>query len=295
MIELPTIAQMRAWSRARRRAGGRIGCVPTMGYLHEGHLRLVDRARAGAGAGADGVVLSIFVNPLQFGPQEDLARYPRDLARDRRLAAARGVDCLFVPGADEMYPVPVAVTVAPGRLAEHLCGPHRPGHFAGVLTVVAKLFHVVEPDVAVFGRKDAQQAQIIRRMVMDLNFPIEIDVAPTVREADGLALSSRNVYLSPEERRAAAAIPRALAAGHAAYVAGARRTDQILAAIARTLAAVPALAPEYVEAVDPDTLAPVATTDASTLVALAVRAGATRLIDNVVLGQGLAVDPVLDG
>jgi pantoate--beta-alanine ligase len=291
MIELATVADMRAWSRAQRQAGRRIGYVPTMGYLHEGHLRLVDHARRAA----DAVVMSVFVNPIQFGPHEDLARYPRDLDRDRRLAVERGVDCLFVPGVDEMYPTPVSIMLTPGPLGDHLCGPRRPGHFAGVLTVVAKLFHIVEPDSAVFGRKDAQQAQIIRRMVADLSFPVRVDVAPTVREPDGLALSSRNIYLSPPERRAAAAIPRALTAGHDAYRAGARRAHDILAAITRTLATVPGLAPEYVAAVHPETLAPVETADAQTLVALAVRAGATRLIDNIVLGQGLAGDPVLDG
>jgi len=291
VIELTSVSEMRAWSRAQRRAGRRIGCVPTMGYLHEGHLRLVDRARRAA----DVVAMSVFVNPLQFGPQEDLARYPRDLARDRAGAAGRGVDCLFVPSVDAMYPVPARVTVDPGTLADHLCGPHRPGHFRGVLTVVAKLLHVIEPDVAVFGRKDAQQAQMIRRMVADLDFAVEIDVAPTVRERDGLALSSRNVYLSPAERRAAAAIPQALAAGHEAFRAGARRAAEIVQAVAAVLARTTALAPEYVEAVDPDALAPMDPVDGGTLLAVAARAGATRLIDNVILGEGLAGDPVVDG
>jgi pantoate--beta-alanine ligase len=291
MIELASVAEMRAWSRAQRVTGRRIGCVPTMGYLHEGHLRLVDRAHEIA----DVVALSIFVNPLQFGPQEDLARYPRDLPRDRASAAGRGVDCLFVPGVAEMYRAPARVTVDPGPLATHLCGPHRPGHFAGVLTVVAKLFNVIEPDVAVFGRKDAQQAQLIRRMAADLSFPIEIDVAPTVREADGLALSSRNVYLSPAERRAAAVIPAALEAGHDAFQAGARQAADVLRPVVATLAGAPELKPEYVEAVDPETLAPIDVVDARTLLALAARAGATRLIDNIILGDGLGGDVALDG
>jgi pantoate--beta-alanine ligase len=291
MIELATVADMRAWSRAQRRAGRCIGCVPTMGYLHEGHLRLVDRAHEAA----DVVALSIFVNPLQFGPQEDLARYPRDLARDRAGAEQRGVDCLFVPSVAQMYPTPARITLDPGALAAHLCGPHRPGHFAGVLTVVAKLFNVIEPDVAVFGRKDAQQAQLIRRMAADLNFPVEIDVAPTVREEDGLALSSRNVYLSSAERRAAAVIPQALEAGHKAFQAGVRAAARVLQVVSATLAGAPQLTPEYVEAVDPETLSPIDVVDGRTLLALAARAGATRLIDNVILGEGLGGDIVLNG
>jgi pantoate--beta-alanine ligase len=291
VIELSSVGAMRAWSRDQRRANRRIGCVPTMGYLHEGHLRLVDRARQLS----DAVAMSIFVNPLQFGPREDLARYPRDLPRDRAAAEARGVDCLFVPAVAEMYPVPARVTVDPGDLAGHLCGPRRPGHFAGVLTVVAKLFHVIEPDVAVFGRKDAQQAQLIRRMAADLSFAVEIDVLPTVREADGLALSSRNVYLTPEQRRAAAAIPRALEAGHAAFHGGTRAAAAVVQAVAAVLASAPSLTTEYVEAVDPDTLTPIDVADARTLLAVAVRAGDTRLIDNIILGEGLARDLVLHG
>src|SRR5258708_2215644 len=190
---------MRSWSRAERSRRHTIGFVPTMGFLHEGHLRLVDRARELA----ERVVVSIFVNPLQFGPHEDLARYPRDLPRDRTLAEARGADCLFVPDAAAMYPNEPVVRVAPGPVAETLEGAARPGHFAGVLTVVAKLFHIVEPDVAVFGRKDFQQAMLIRRMVRDLDFPLTLDIAPTVRELDGLALSSRNTYLNADERRSA--------------------------------------------------------------------------------------------
>src|SRR5256714_13266000 len=177
-----------------------------MGYLHEGHLRLVDRARELC----DRVILSIFVNPLQFGPQEDLDRYPRDLERDRRRAGARGVDCLFTPAAAAMYPSEPVARVAAGPVADTLEGAARPGHFSGVLTVVAKLFHLVEPDIAVFGRKDFQQAMLVKRLVRDLDFALTIDVAPTVRELDGLALSSRNSYLSPDERRSALVLSRAL-------------------------------------------------------------------------------------
>ena len=177
MLEITRLDEMRAWSRAERARGGRIGFVPTMGALHDGHLRLVDRARQRA----DRVVLSVFVNPLQFGPTEDFATYPRDLARDRGLAEARGVDLLFIPDGKAMYPGDPMARVVPGAMGESLEGAARPGHFAGVLTVVAKLFHLVEPDVAVFGRKDFQQAMLVRRMVQDLDFPVEIEIAPTVR------------------------------------------------------------------------------------------------------------------
>src|SRR5712692_7201823 len=206
MQPLSSPKEMRDWSRAERARGRRIGFVPTMGFLHEGHLRLVGRAKQRA----DRVAMSIFVNPLQFSPAEDLAQYPRDLERDRTLAAERGVDCLFVPDTAVMYPTEPLVRISPGPMADVLEGAIRPGHFAGVLTVVAKLFHVVEPDVAVFGRKDFQQATLVRRMVADLDVPVEIVVAPTTRELDGLALSSRNTYLSADERRSALALSRAL-------------------------------------------------------------------------------------
>jgi pantoate--beta-alanine ligase len=286
VIELATIAEMRAWSRATRAAGHRIGFVPTMGFLHEGHLRLVDRARSRT----DAVVMSIFVNPTQFGPGEDFSRYPRDLARDRSGAAGRDVACLFVPRTSDMYATPGEITIQPGALGDHLCGPRRPGHFAGVLTVVAKLFHIVEPHVAVFGRKDVQQAQLIRRMTAELDFPVVIDVAPTFREADGLALSSRNVYLTPEDRRAASAIPRALDAGHAAFTRGERRAEPVVAAVHDVLRAEPALEIEYVEVVHPDSLQPVTEVEPATVLALAARVSRTRLIDNITLGDGTAGD-----
>lgn len=286
MIEVVQPAEMRAWSRAARAAGRRIGFVPTMGYLHEGHLRLFDRARQAA----DVVVASIFVNPIQFGPSEDFARYPRDLVRDRRLAEARGVDCLFVPATEAMYPVPPRVRVSPGSLADHLCGPRRPGHFEGVLTVVAKLFHLVEPDVAVFGRKDAQQAALVERMIRDLDFPVTCLVAPTVREADGLALSSRNAYLNPAERRAATALSRGLTAAHEAFLRGVRAAEDLLDAVRRVVEGEKLLRLEYVEAVDPVELAPVRLAGPDTLLAVAAWAGSTRLIDNIVLGQGIEGD-----
>src|SRR5216117_3491616 len=260
MHELAGLKEMRAWSRAERARGRRVGFVPTMGFLHEGHLRLVDRAKQRA----DRVVLSIFVNPLQFGPTEDLAQYPRDLERDRQLAGERGVDCLFVPDTAAMYPAEPLVRVSPGPMADPLEGATRPGHFAGVLTVVAKLFHIVEPDIAVFGRKDFQQAMLVSRMVADLDFGLEIDIAPTVRELDGLALSSRNSYLNADQRRSALALSRTLRAVEQGWRAGeadpaalARRGMEVLKA--------PEVSPEYLALVDEE-LRPVARADARTVV-----------------------------
>lgn len=279
---------MRAWSQAERARGHKIGFVPTMGFLHEGHLRLVDRAKELV----DRVVLSIFVNPLQFGPKEDFSKYPRDLDRDRQLAEGRGVDCLFAPDAADMYPEGDAVArVTAGPVAETLEGAARPGHFAGVLTVVAKLFHLVAPDVAIFGRKDFQQATLVKRMALDLDFAIAIDVFPTVRELDGLALSSRNSYLNADQRRSALALSRALRAveqtwrsGEADSAALQRRGMEVLRA--------PGVEPEYVALVD-ENLQPVTRATARTVAVLAARVGTTRLIDNVVLGEGIAADPTV--
>jgi pantoate--beta-alanine ligase len=284
---------MRAWSRAERAraAGVRIGFVPTMGFLHEGHLRLVDRARELANR----VVMSIFVNPLQFGPREDFAAYPRDLERDRKLAAERGVDCLFFPSADAMYPSEPLVRVHPGPMADTLEGAARPGHFAGVLTAVAKLLHIVEPDVAVFGRKDFQQAMLVQRMAGDLDFACEIEIAPTVRELDGLALSSRNVYLKGDDRRAALALSRALRAVEQAWRGG-EADPRALERRGMEMLQVPGVTPEYFKLVDAQ-LRPVARVDAKTiaLVAARVGTGGTRLIDNVVLGEGIANDVPVRG
>jgi pantoate--beta-alanine ligase len=278
---------MRAWSRAERARGRKVGFVPTMGFLHEGHLRLVDRAKELA----DRVVMSIFVNPLQFGPTEDFSRYPRDLARDRQLAAERGVDCVFVPESQAMYPTEPVARVAPGSMADTLEGAARPGHFAGVLTVVAKLLHLVEPDVAVFGRKDFQQAVLVKRMVADLDFSTAIEVAPTVRELDGLALSSRNAYLSPDERRSALALSRTLRAVEQAWRSG----EAEAAALERRgleMLRAPGVEPDYLALVDEE-LQPVARVTARTIVVIAARVGNTRLIDNVALGEGIAADPTV--
>jgi pantoate--beta-alanine ligase len=284
MHDLSSLKEMRAWSRAERAHGRRIGFVPTMGFLHEGHLQLVGRARERA----DRVVMSIFVNPLQFGPTEDLAQYPRDLARDRKLAAERGVDCLFVPDTSAMYPSDPLVRVSPGPMADTLEGAARPGHFAGVLTVVAKLFHIVEPDIAEFGRKDFQQAMLVRRMVADLDFGLEVDVAPTVRELDGLALSSRNTYLKGDDRRAALALSRALRAVEQAWRGG-EADPRALERRGMDLLRAPGVTPEYLALVD-EQIRPVARADARTVVMTAARVGTTRLIDNVILGEGVASD-----
>ena len=283
MIELHGIPDLRQWIRAARAAGRRVALVPTMGYLHEGHLSLVEEGRRRA----DAVIMSVFVNPLQFGPTEDLARYPRDLARDRALAAERGVEALFVPTTDAMYPPGSEVRVVPGAAAERWEGAARPGHFAGVLTVVAKLFHLVEPDVAIFGRKDIQQAVLIRQMVRDLDWPLEIVVAATVREPDGLALSSRNAYLDRMSRREAVVLSRALGVAHEAFRRGERRAVALEAAMRHVLEQEPAVAVDYIAIAEPSALAPVAAVDEHTIVAIAARVGGTRLIDNIILGQGL--------
>jgi pantoate--beta-alanine ligase len=278
---------MRAWSQAERARGRRIGFVPTMGFLHEGHLRLVDRAKELA----DRVVVSIFVNPLQFGPKEDLNTYPRDLPRDRQLAEDRGVDCVFVPEGSEMYPAEPVARLTAGPAAETLEGAARPGHFAGVLTVVAKLFHIVAPDLAVFGRKDFQQATLVKRMVHDLDFAITIDVLSTVRELDGLALSSRNSYLNPDQRRSALALSRALRTVEQTWRSG-EADPGVLQRRGMEVLRTPGIEPDYLALVDED-LQPVSRATPRTVAVLAARVGATRLIDNVVLGEGVAADPTV--
>ena len=291
MLSISDPAAMREHARDVRRAGRRLGFVPTMGALHAGHLALVADARTRA----DAVVLSVFVNPLQFGPGEDFARYPRDLPRDTGLAERAGVDVLWAPAPDAMYPEPPRVTVQPGPAGERLEGAVRPGHFAGVLTVVAKLLHAVEPDVAIFGRKDFQQAALIRRMVRDLGFPVEIVVAPTVREPDGLAMSSRNAYLDAGARAAAAALSRALATAVEAFRAGERGGTALSGRARRVLEAEPGVAVDYVACVAPDTVEPVEAVNGTSVLALAARVGGTRLIDNVVLGAGLEEDVRVGG
>ena len=256
-----------------------MGLVPTMGALHEGHLRLIDAARTNA----DFIVVSVFVNPLQFGPDEDLARYPRDVDGDTAKARSRGADVVFIPEVAEIYPAGGRQTrVIPVGLDERWEGAARPGHFEGVLTVVAKLFNIVLPDVAVFGQKDAQQVAVVRAMVRDLDFPLEILVVPTVREADGLALSSRNVYLSAEDRRRALGLSRTLLAIQAGLTSG-ERDARSLERLGLTILAKDFIEPDYLSIVDPDTLAPVSTAAPGCLVLIAARVGPTRLIDNALL------------
>lgn len=263
------------------RAGGEtVGLVPTMGYLHEGHLSLVDHAAELV----DAVAVSLFVNPLQFGPSEDLDAYPRDEARDLALLEARGTHLVFAPTVEEMYPSKESlVTVSPGPMGRRLCGPHRPGHFTGVLTVVAKLFGLLRPDVAVFGRKDFQQAVLIRRMSADLDMGIRVVASAIVREADGLALSSRNAYLSAEERAQAVGLIMGLRAAAAAYDGGERAAGPLLDVLRAEVASRPLLKLQYAEVVDPGTLASVAEANSGAVIALAAFCGTTRLIDNVEL------------
>jgi pantoate--beta-alanine ligase len=276
-----TIPEVRAAVLEARRAGQSVGLVPTMGYLHEGHLSLVDRCSELA----DYIVISIYVNPLQFAPSEDFDEYPRDLERDLALAEARGVDLVFAPSDRELYPVELTAAVTPRRLADRLCGLRRPTHFEGVLTVVAKLFGIVQPDVSVFGQKDYQQALLIRKMAADLNMPVHVEVAPIVREPDGLAMSSRNAYLSDEERRSARSLSRVLAEAVAAYRSGERDVAVLKRDMVATLDADGGVEIEYVEFVSADELEPVASVSDDTVVALAVRVGATRLIDNARLSR----------
>lgn len=266
--------------RRLRQEGLRIGFVPTMGALHEGHSALVRVAREHA----DHVVVSIFVNPKQFGPAEDLARYPRDLEGDAERLEREGCDTLFAPEAEAMYPPGFETRVSVPETASGLCGAQRPGHFDGVATVVAKLFNIVAPDVAVFGEKDFQQLAVIRRMVADLAFELEIVGVPTVREPDGLALSSRNVYLSPEERARALSLGNGLSAARAAHAAGERRPGVLIAA-ARAPMAAARVEPEYLELRSFDDLRPVERADGPCVLLVAAKIGGTRLIDNVILGR----------
>ena len=273
-----TIPELRAVVKSLRDGGHRIGFVPTMGYLHEGHASLIRQSSARCGA----TVVSVFVNPIQFGPQEDLAKYPRDLERDQNLCLKLGVDVLFLPEPSELYPTGFNTFVEPGPMGDVLCGMQRPGHFRGVATVVAKFFNMVQPDLAFFGQKDLQQAVIIRRMARDLNMPVDILVAPTLREADGLALSSRNSYLSAEERARALGISRGLFAAEAAFLAGERKTAKLVSLAKAELSVADEI--HYCSLVDAQSLDPVGpevTRDCALCVA--IRIGGTRLIDNMLL------------
>jgi pantoate--beta-alanine ligase len=276
---MDVVTTIREVRRIRKARPGTWGLVPTMGYLHEGHLSLVRRARAEN----DHVAVSIFVNPTQFGPHEDLDRYPRDLHRDLSLLEPLGVDLVLAPAVEEMYPPGFQTRVVVEDVARPLEGAARPGHFVGVATIVCKLFNIFQPDRAYFGQKDAQQAVVIRRMARDLDFDLEIVVCPTVREPDGLARSSRNVYLSPEERRAATVLFRALSAAQAAWQAGERDGERLRQHMRAILASEPLARPDYVSIADPDTLVELDQVGERALASLAVRIGATRLIDNLIL------------
>lgn len=278
MLTLTTAADMRRWSDAERRAGRTIGFMPTMGALHHGHASLIRAARAACNR----VAVSIFVNPTQFGPNEDFGRYPRTFDADRALCEREGADLVFAPSVEDVYPPGGETIVDVGPLGTVLCGASRPGHFRGVATVVTKLFAMVVPHRAYFGQKDYQQTVVIRRLVEDLRLGVEVVVCPTIRDPDGLAASSRNAYLSPEERKTALSVPAALAEAGQLIVAGERSGGKIRDALGVFLTNAPAVRVDYVAVVHPDTLQPLERLNGRVVVALAVRVGPTRLIDNAV-------------
>jgi pantoate--beta-alanine ligase len=273
-----TISEIRMALKTLREGGHRIGFVPTMGYLHEGHAALIKQSTARC----NHTVVSVFVNPTQFGPKEDLAQYPRDLDRDQNLCLKLGVDILFLPETSEIFPTGFGTFVEPGSLGEVLCGKFRPGHFRGVATIVAKLFNIVQPDLAFFGQKDLQQIAVIRRMIRDLNMPVDIVAAPTVREADGLAMSSRNTYLNPEDRKRALCLQRGLLAADAAFHKGERKASKLAAIARKELSSADDV--QYCQMVDAYTMEALdgeITRTAALCIAAII--GKTRLIDNVVL------------
>lgn len=279
MLIYHTIAEIRQYVREVRSSGQSIGLVPTMGYLHEGHLELMRQAKKQC----DKVIVSIFVNPTQFGPGEDLERYPRDLKRDARMSEEVGVDAIFNPAADEIYPAGYCTYVDVERITEKLCGLTRPGHFRGVATVVAKLFNIVKPDFAFFGQKDAQQVLVINRMATDLNMDLEVVTVPTVREPDGLAMSSRNIYLEPEQRRAALVLSRSLSRAAEVFRAGERDAAKIRQLVIEMIEQETLLNIDYVEIYSHPDLEPVERIVGPALLALAVKTGRARLIDNAIL------------
>ncbi len=279
MQVIKTIREMQKWSMDRKKAGKTVAVVPTMGFLHEGHLSLIDAARAN---GADAIVVTIFVNPIQFAPNEDFDSYPRDFEHDAALLREKNVDAVFAPAVSEMYPAPVTCMVIENKLSKGLCAKTRPTHFNGVTTVVAKLFNATLPDIAVFGQKDAQQARVLKRMVRDLNFPIRMVVAPIVREADGLAKSSRNKYLSEDERARALVLSRSLLAAKEMAEKGEKDLAKLTDFIRKEIEAQGGKV-DYVEAIDSEELEPVTVRDGKpVMIALAAYFGTTRLIDNIV-------------
>jgi pantoate--beta-alanine ligase len=274
-----TIDEMRAFRREASSRGARLGLVATMGALHEGHLSLVRAARDKS----DVIAVSIFVNPTQFGPQEDFAKYPRNLDRDSTLLEREHVDVIFAPSVEDMYPRGAVTWVTVEGMSDRLCGRSRPGHFRGVTTVVSKLFHIIEPDAAFFGQKDAAQVAIIRRMVRHLNMPVSIEVCPIIRESDGLALSSRNAYLNPAERKSALVLYRSLRRAQELFDRGERDSAKLIAAGKQEFAKEPSARLDYFEIVDPDTLESIPVVSKRALIALAAYVGNTRLIDNIVV------------
>ena len=281
---LETARAMRGASRAKRQGAKRLGLVPTMGALHEGHLSLVRTAKAKS----DAVAVSIFVNPTQFGPNEDFGKYPRTFEHDCELLKKEGVDLLFAPSPEEMYPSGASTWVNVEGLSDKLCGRSRPGHFRGVATVVSQLFHIVEPDLALFGQKDAAQLAIIRRMVRDLHMPVEIVTCPIIREPDGLAMSSRNAYLGPQQRKSALVLYRSLERAREMFARGTRDTAELIAAAKEIFGEEPSVRLDYFEVVDPDNLDPLTLIDQPALVGVAAFVEATRLIDNIILAEATA-------
>jgi len=290
MDVIGAVAPLRDLVAAARRAGERVGFVPTMGALHPGHAGLIEQARLDCGS----VVVSIFVNPLQFDRPDDLQHYPRTIQADLDLCAALGVDVVFAPDVSEMYPVPLSCTIDVGRMASHLCGRHRPGHFAGVATVVMKLLQIVQPDRAYFGEKDAQQLAVVRRLVRDFNVPVRIEAVATVRDRDGLAFSSRNQRLNPAERRLATVLYRALLEARRQIAEGATDPERVTRTAAALVPPDERLRLDYLELVDPDDMQPVGRIDRRVLAAGALWVGSTRLIDNVICNPSATLsDPQL--
>ncbi len=283
MKVIKTISEMRQWSRKTKMRRQKIGFVPTMGYLHEGHLSLIREAHKHA----DQIVVSIYVNPTQFGPNEDFDRYPRDFEHDEHLCRNEGVDIVFYPHDEEMYGPFHKTYIITENLADVLCGKSRPTHFRGVTTIVGKLFNIVQPDIAVFGQKDAQQAIIIKRMVEDLNFPVQIEIAPIIREADGLAMSSRNKYLSPRHRKEATVLYRSLQLAKKEYANGNNDLESIKEKMRKLIESESSGKIDYIEAVDAQTLGTPNPATGEILIALAVYFGTTRLIDNIILAKRL--------
>lgn len=281
MKVITTVKEMQRYVKHNYRKNRTIGLVPTMGCFHFGHVMLIREARKRC----DRIIVSIFVNPLQFGRGEDFASYPRDTERDLAIARDEKVNVVFAPTSDELYPPGYSTFVDEERLSKRLCGPYRPGHFKGVVTVVAKLFNIIRPHTAVFGQKDAQQTAIVRKMIADLNYPIHLVVVPTLREKNGLACSSRNKYLSASERKDAAVLYASLQKAQAMVREGERSARKILAAVRDHIAAIPSVSLEYAEAVHPDTLDPVGEMVPGTILALAARVGKARLIDNIVIEE----------